>query len=880
MNKFKRLFLIIPVLLLSVLAQATHNRAGEITFKHISGFTYEASFVIYSDPASQASQRTTVEICWGDEGVCNQNTLTELNVRTVTRLNSKVQRNEWRARHTYNGSGSYKITLTDPARNAGVANISNSVSVPLYLETTLRISPFQNVVNNSPVLLNFPIDEGCIDRLFVHNPGAVDPDGDSLAYEIDKSRTTGGVPADGFIFPPASNSISVDPITGDLIWDRPNQLGSYNVAMRIKEYRNGVLIGNVMRDMQIDIEMCSNRPPEIMVEAEHCVTANELLVFEVDAFDPDISSSENQVTLTSTGLPYGLASSPATFLEPAAAKIVKGTFAWIPACEQIQKRPYNVLFKAVDNGFPNLTAYKTNNISVLAPAVENFSAVLNFKAVTLSWDSLDCKNGERFEIYRRLNPTGFIPDTCEVGVPNRLGYEKIATLANISETNYIDNNQGQGLRSGRTYCYLIISVHEDGSESYASAEVCVTVPKLDPIMTKASINVTDEVNGVVDIQWSTPDTIASSVFPPPYRYIIQYLQNNTFNNLDSLDGLLDTNYTHSALNTVDIPHTYRVQLFSLGSGRKLINSAASATTPFLGGQGDDETITLTIQDNVPWRVDSTAIFKFNPSTTAYDSIAVVQGNSYTDSNELENGVNYCYRFKRFGSYDITTIDLPLINFSQELCLEPSDRTPPCTPVLDSDYNCERGSLTLSWEVPIFNCSEFNDIAGFRIFLLNNDSAITEVYSEINDRNQRDISYQIDPQFASLANCYAIVAVDSSGNESERSNVICLETCPVYELPNVFTPNGDSINDILVPTPYRYVSSIDLNIFDRWGRKVFETNNPDINWNGEIQGTNELVSDGVLYYTCIVFERRREGITPRELKGTITVIDATIKGIKE
>ncbi len=880
MNIFKRSLLIISLLLLSILAQATHNRAGEITFKHIAGFTYEASFVIYSDPASQASQRTTVEICWGDEGVCNQNTLTVLNVRTVTNLNSKVQRNEWKARHTYSGSGSFKISLTDPARNAGVANISNSVSVPLYLETTLRISPFQNVVNNSPVLLNFPIDEGCVDRLFVHNPGAVDPDGDSLVYEIDKSRTTGGVPADGFIFPPASNSISVDPISGDLIWDKPTQIGSYNIAMRIKEFRDGVLIGNVMRDMQIDIEMCSNRPPEILVEAEHCVTANELLVFEVDGFDPDASNSENQVTLTSTGLPYNLVSSPATFLEPSAAKIVKGTFAWIPACEQIQQRPYNVLFKAVDNGFPNLTAYKTSNISVLAPPVENFTASLNLTAATLSWDSLDCRNGVGFEIYRRLNATGFVPDTCEVGVPGRLGYEKIATLNTINDTSYFDDNQGEGLRSGRTYCYLIISIHEDGSESYASDEVCVTVPKLDPIMTKASVSITDEINGVVDIQWSTPDTIESAVFPPPYRYVIQYLQNNAFVNLDSVDGLLDTNYTHSVINTVTAPHTYRVQLFSLGSGRKLLNPSSSATTPFLNGQGADESITLTVQNKVPWRVDSTAVFKFNTATTAYDSIAIIQGSSYTDSDQLENGVSYCYQFKQFGSYDIATIDLPLINYSQELCLEPSDKTPPCTPELDADYNCERGSLTLSWDVPIFSCSEFNDIAGFRIFLLDSDSTVSEVYSEINDRNQRDISYQIDPQLASLANCYAIVAVDSSGNESDLSNVICLETCPIYELPNVFTPNGDSINDIFIPTPYRYVSSIDLTIFDRWGRIVFETNDPDINWNGEIQGTDELISDGVFYYSCIVYERRRIGDAPRELKGTITVINATIKGIDE
>ena len=860
-------------------ANATHNRAGEITFRHISGLTYEASFVVYSDPASQASQRSTVEICWGDEGVCNQNTLTVLNTRTVTMLNSKVQRNEWIARHTYNGSGSFKITLTDPARNAGVANISNSVSVPLYLETTLRISPFQNVFNNSPILLNFPIDEGCQNRLFIHNPGAVDPDGDSLAYEIDKSRTTGGVPADGFVFPPATVSISVDAITGDLIWNNPAQLGSYNIAMRIKEYRDGVLIGSVMRDMQIDIELCDNLPPEIIVKAEHCVTANDLLVFDVDAFDPDVSSTKNQVTLTSTGLPYDLPSGPATFLNPAAGRQVKGTFAWIPDCEQIQNRPYNILFKAVDNGFPNLSTYKTSYISVLAPAVENFRASSEFTSVRLNWDSLVCENGEGFEIYRRFDSTGFIPDTCEVGVPDRLGYKLIATLNDIKESTFLDQGDGAGLTSGRTYCYLIISFHDDGSLSYASNEICITLPKVTPIMTKSSVSVTDDINGVVDLQWSTPDTIDGAVFPAPYRYLIEKLMNGSYVVIDSIEGLLDTTYSHSPINTLAAANDYRVKLYSLGNGRRVLGTSARASTPFLSGTGADESISLSVTSNVPWRVDSTVVLKFNQNTNIFDSIAVINGNSYVDQNNLENGISYCYQFKQYGSYDLNSVELPLINFSQELCLEPSDQTPPCAPSIEADYNCIEGELNLSWEVPFLTCSEFRDIAGFNIYTISNDS-VRQLFTEITDRSQRSSFYRINPQLESLASCYAITAVDSSGNESTLSNRICLETCPIYELPNVFTPNGDSINDIFIPAPYRYVEKIDLAIFDRWGRKVFTTEDPDINWTGQINGTNELVSDGVFYYSCIVYEIKREGIVERELKGTITVIESTIKGIRE
>ncbi len=57
-----------------------------------------------------------------------------------------------------------------------------------------------------------------------------------------------------------------------------------------------------------------------------------------------------------------------------------------------------------------------------------------------------------------------------------------------------------------------------------------------------------------------------------------------------------------------------------------------------------------------------------------------------------------------------------------------------------------------------------------------------------------------------------------------------EDCKVY-VPNAFTPNGDGLND-----EFRLRANCDLlryriNIFDRWGRKVFESDNIDVSWDG-------------------------------------------------
>ena len=123
-------------------------------------------------------------------------------------------------------------------------------------------------------------------------------------------------------------------------------------------------------------------------------------------------------------------------------------------------------------------------------------------------------------------------------------------------------------------------------------------------------------------------------------------------------------------------------------------------------------------------------------------------------------------------------------------------------------------------------------------------------------------------------CYSITAIDSAGNESTTSDTICADYCPKYELPNIFTPNGDGINDLFVPIkPYRDVDSIDMVVINRWGEKVFSTTNPDIKWNGQHQSTQEPIATGVYYFTCVVFERSlNTDREPRIINGTITVID--------
>jgi gliding motility-associated-like protein len=96
--------------------------------------------------------------------------------------------------------------------------------------------------------------------------------------------------------------------------------------------------------------------------------------------------------------------------------------------------------------------------------------------------------------------------------------------------------------------------------------------------------------------------------------------------------------------------------------------------------------------------------------------------------------------------------------------------------------------------------------------------------------------------ASIAGCYALTAVDSSNNESEITTKICIDNCTYYELPNVFTPNGDNINDLVIPGPYKFIQKVEMKIYNRWGQLIFETTVPEEGWDGTASG--DALSSGL------------------------------------
>jgi gliding motility-associated-like protein len=100
-------------------------------------------------------------------------------------------------------------------------------------------------------------------------------------------------------------------------------------------------------------------------------------------------------------------------------------------------------------------------------------------------------------------------------------------------------------------------------------------------------------------------------------------------------------------------------------------------------------------------------------------------------------------------------------------------------------------------------------------------------------------------------------------------MICIDSCNFYEIPNVFTPNGDNINDKLVAKTSGLVERIDFKLFNRDGMLLFRTADPKINWDGTYKG--QIVSPGVYFYQCDVYENKISGLELFHLTGFVHVI---------
>jgi gliding motility-associated-like protein len=288
-------------------SKASHAAGGELLYKHVFGTVndYKFTFKFYRD-CTGISEPTAF-------GMCYSNTTLAPTVYFGATLNkvatlpngnpngSIVNTGCGTANTTCNGgslpgfeewvyegtvslatAGLWRFYVSEAARNP----MYNVTGGNLYIEATL--DNLNAPGNSSPFFTFPPVPYLCLNQLYTYNNGAIDVNGDSLSFASITPRTGTATTAGGGCSNPnptnvginaaftalynaatkplPSNSFGVDPSTG-LVTVVPNLVSNNVITIEVKEWRNGINIGTVLRDIQVATVSCGVNYPVSQLNA-------------------------------------------------------------------------------------------------------------------------------------------------------------------------------------------------------------------------------------------------------------------------------------------------------------------------------------------------------------------------------------------------------------------------------------------------------------------------------------------------------------------------------------------------------------------------------------------------------------------------------------
>lgn len=293
----KKFLLFISILFSGITSSyAGHLIGAEITYTHVSGNTYEVTITVYRD-CSGVNLSTISTSATFQSASCGQSfvqTLPYIQTNPFSQVcggpngpstcnggtSPGVEQFIYRGIVTLPPCSDWIMHWNSGNRSSAITNLINPGTAWLYVQNTLN-----NVIgtnNNSPHFLNRPTLYLPINQLAVYSHAAYDLDGDSLYYSFNQPLTITGPPGVPIPFSPGysllqpmitSAGMNLDQQTGQMCFV-PNISQTSIVSTLVEEFRNGVLIGSQIREMQITaLSLPSNQNPTGAVNPSACAGA-------------------------------------------------------------------------------------------------------------------------------------------------------------------------------------------------------------------------------------------------------------------------------------------------------------------------------------------------------------------------------------------------------------------------------------------------------------------------------------------------------------------------------------------------------------------------------------------------------------------------------
>jgi|GEM_PF-627491 len=331
-------------------ALATHIFGVDLYYTYVSGNTYTINMSVYGDCGSSTisslyTATPEVQIYDGSTLVRTVNLnpgsnqgvevtpvcASQANNTTCTNINSSIPGVR---KFTY----SLNVTLTGASANwrfhfdgamggapsAGRSSLISNIAAPGTSVIALN-AQLNNLTapNSSSVYTTIPTPFVCINEPENFNPGAIDPNGDSLSFALVPGIVPAGTPVVYNNPFTATNPLAVNAgsfnftgANGQLAFT-PNAVQRSLVVYTVSEYRNGVLVGTSQREMTVVVLLCNNPPPlgsitnvsttgtgVTDVDSTHLNACGSAGLFSFNVNPTDANTTAN-ITVTYAGLPAG-----------------------------------------------------------------------------------------------------------------------------------------------------------------------------------------------------------------------------------------------------------------------------------------------------------------------------------------------------------------------------------------------------------------------------------------------------------------------------------------------------------------------------------------------------------------------------------------------
>ncbi len=432
------------------------------------------------------------------------------------------------------------------SRNAAVQNLVNPGTSGMTITSKMFAIPSSlgGCIDNSPQFLQDPYFVSCAGDPYTYNMNAVDPDLDSIhisfgnplnwfpsqvyspptiptviSYAPGFSVTS---PTPGVGMNAGNTPAQLDPNSGQLTF-LSNNTGLYAVKIVAKSYRNGVLIAEVDREIQLIILNCAgtNNPPVIAGPFgglfETTINAGDLVNFNLTSTDVELlqDGTVQSNHLLASGPMFGtnFTSAVGCAIAPCATldatplitmpQGVTTNFNWQTSCDHLvnsfgiteDQLSYHFVFKIQDDYCPiPKISYATVTIHVKNPGVIQAPEINCIQSdgtgdVTLSWNAVSDPLGtfSSYQIY-----------TEQSGL--------IAAIPAIGTTSFTDPGVGQA----NDYFIVVASGCNGNSLSYSDT------------LQNIFLNLNNPSNGTAVLQWNDPATPALPTMNANYHIYREY----------------------------------------------------------------------------------------------------------------------------------------------------------------------------------------------------------------------------------------------------------------------------------------------------------------------------------------------------------------------